>query len=43
MMEQAREKGTSLVNKYEKKLSDNCVEGSVHFEVGRPGEAVVGE
>ena len=42
MMERAREQGSTLVNKYEEKLREHNVKGSVHFEVGKPGEVVVG-
>jgi hypothetical protein len=41
-MEHARSQGKSLVNSYEEKLRQNNVNGSVHFEVGRPGEIIVG-
>lgn len=43
MMERARTQGKELVNKYEDKLRTNNIEGSVHFEVGKPGEIVVGK
>ena len=41
MMEKARADGVALVNKYEKKLEDNGIQGSVHFEIGKPGEVVI--
>ena len=43
LMEKAREDGKTLVNKYETKLSDHGVQGSVHFEIGKPGEVVLSE
>ena len=41
MMEQAREEGKTLTEKYERKLESLSVKGNVHFEVGKPGELVV--
>ena len=43
MMEKARNEGLLLVNKYEQKLSENNLNGSVHFEIGKPGEVVISE
>ena len=40
-MERAQEQGKEIISKYEKKLEEEKIKGSVMFEVGRPGETVI--
>ncbi|ELU16581.1 hypothetical protein CAPTEDRAFT_228160 [Capitella teleta] len=40
-MEKAKQDGITLVQKYEKKLKDNNMQGDAHTEVGKPGESII--
>ncbi|KAK2159882.1 hypothetical protein LSH36_144g04044 [Paralvinella palmiformis] len=41
LMERAREQGQNIISKYDKKLEEHNIKGSVIFEVGKPGETVI--
>lgn len=43
MMRKAQEEGKALVNAYDAKLREHDLKGSVHFEIGKPGEVIISE
>ena len=40
-MERARQQGQEIISKYNKKLEEHGINGTVLFEVGKPGETVI--